>query len=75
MLATIPVGRNTQGMRMINLKAGDRLVGVEIVTRRDLEAFGVTEDEAEGEPEGEGEAPEVPKTPPIEDAPPQVDEN
>ncbi|MCP3916696.1 MAG: DNA gyrase subunit A [bacterium] len=49
---TRPMGRNVQGMRMVNLKRGDRLVGVEIVTRRDLEAYGVTEDLAD---EGESE--------------------
>jgi DNA gyrase subunit A len=71
---TRPMGRNVQGMRLVNLKQGDRLVGVEIVTRRDLEAYGLSEDDgqpAEGAVPEAGAEPEVPKTPPIEDAPPE----
>ena len=35
-----PMGRSTQGVRMVNLKEGDGLVGIEIVSAADLEAFG-----------------------------------
>ena len=34
-----PMGRSTQGVRMVNLKDGDGLVGIEIVSAADLEAF------------------------------------
>jgi DNA gyrase subunit A len=67
---TRPMGRNVQGMRLVNLKKGDQLVGVEIVTRRDLEAFGLSEDE---EAEGEGVT-DSPATPPIEDGPSAAEE-
>jgi DNA gyrase subunit A len=33
------VGRNTQGVRLVNLKDGDRLVSVEVVSGDDLETF------------------------------------
>jgi len=32
-----PMGRNTQGVRLVNVKDGDLLVGIEIVTAADLE--------------------------------------
>jgi DNA gyrase subunit A len=46
---TRPMGRNTQGMRLVNLKEGDRLVGIEIVTARDLEQYGLLEEREAGE--------------------------
>jgi len=55
---TRPMGRNTQGVRLVNLKEGDGLVGIEIVTATDLEAFGQVNGAA------------APATPPIVDAPP-----
>ena len=36
---TRPMGRNTQGVRLVNLKEEDRLVGIEIVTAEDLEQY------------------------------------
>ena len=54
------IGRNTQGVRLVNLKDEDRLVAVEIVRGDDLARFdsGGDEDAPEGE-EGAGEAPEA----------------
>jgi DNA gyrase subunit A len=37
-----PMGRNTQGVRLVNLKDGDRLVGIEIVSAQDLEQYAAT---------------------------------
>jgi DNA gyrase subunit A len=37
------MGRNTQGVRLVNLKEGDRLVALEIVSEQDLERY-ATED-------------------------------
>jgi DNA gyrase subunit A len=45
---TRPMGRNVQGVRMINLKEGDRLVAVEIVARKDLEDYGLVDNGGEG---------------------------
>ncbi len=42
------IGRNTQGVRLINLKEGDKLVAAEKIAAEDLE------DEGEGQGEGEG---------------------
>jgi len=68
---TRPMGRNVQGMRMVNLKEGDRLTGVEIVTRSDLEAYGLAEDE-NGQEGGAGDVDDAGSgpLPPIEDVPP-----
>ena len=52
------VGRNTQGVRLVNLKNDDRLVSVEIVSNEDLERFGDEEVEGEGAAESNGAAPE-----------------
>ena len=41
-----PMGRNTQGVRLVNLKEGDRLVGVQVVTAADLEEYGQSEAQA-----------------------------
>jgi DNA gyrase subunit A len=64
---TRPMGRNVQGVRMINLKEGDRLVGVEIVARKDLEEYGLV-DNGEGEPETGALAPALDESGPFEDA-------
>jgi DNA gyrase subunit A len=45
------VGRNTQGVRLVNLKDGDSLVSVEIISSADLERF--VDEEGEG---AEGDA-------------------
>jgi DNA gyrase subunit A len=42
------IGRNTQGVRLINLKEEDKLVAAEKIAAEDLE------DEGEGEPEAKG---------------------
>ena len=39
------MGRNTQGVRLVNLKSGDMLVGAEVVSERDLERFSMNGDE------------------------------
>ena len=62
------MGRNTQGVKLVNLKASDRLVGLEIVSERDLEQYaarsgaeegeGVVAGEAEGSPLEPGEGTE-----------------
>ncbi len=49
-----PMGRGTQGVRLVNLKEGDRLVATEIITAEDLEEF-------------EASAPPL-ATPPLEEA-------
>ena len=55
-----PMGRGTQGVRLVNLKDGDRLVGCEVVRSEDLAMLD------EGASEGAGDAP---ATPTIIDAP------
>ena len=35
-----PMGRNTQGVRLVNLKSGDTLVGLQIVSASDIEEYG-----------------------------------
>ena len=42
------IGRNTQGVRLVNLKGEDKLVSVEVVSGRDLEKF-ATEGEVAGD--------------------------
>ena len=37
------IGRNTQGVRLVNLKDGDRVVSVEIVTEEDMSRFAEVE--------------------------------
>jgi DNA gyrase subunit A len=61
------MGRNTQGVKLVNLKAEDRLVGLEVVSESDLEQYAARsgadalqapEEESEGEPadvDAEGE--------------------
>ncbi|MFN0007449.1 MAG: DNA gyrase subunit A [Planctomycetota bacterium] len=43
------IGRNTQGVRLVNLKEGDRLVALEIVSEQDLEKYA---EESSGRREG-----------------------
>jgi len=38
-----PMGRNTQGVRLVNLKGGDRLVGIELVSAEDLTQYQTTQ--------------------------------
>jgi len=69
---TRPMGRSTQGVRMVNLKDGDGLVGIEIVSAADLEAFdqgaGVSEDAAApAEAAGSGEASGEPSAQDVEE--------
>ncbi len=52
-----PMGRSTQGVRLVNLKDGDRLVAIEIVKQEDLVAYGLADNG--DEPEGEGETPDA----------------
>lgn len=51
------IGRNTQGVRLVNLKDDDRLVATEVVSEADLEKY---ETERADEEEGEGETPPAP---------------
>jgi len=59
-----PMGRGTQGVRLVNLKDGDRLVASEVVRAEDLEMFGDDDDDddagddagAEHDEEGSEEA-------------------
>lgn len=60
------VGRNTQGVRLLRLKDGDRLVAAQIIEREDLERF------AE---EGEAEAPPEPDAADLEVGPPEPEED
>ena len=46
-----PMGRGTQGVKVVNLKSDDMLVATEIVYASDLEAFGLNGDEEGSEPE------------------------
>ncbi len=48
------MGRNTQGVRLVNLKEGDLLVALEVVDERDLERYAAEADAEEGDVE-EGE--------------------
>ncbi len=64
-----PMGRGTQGVRVVNLKDGDLLVATEIVSARDLEAYGLTDN-------GNGEEGDVASTPPDDGtAPGEPDED
>lgn len=51
------MGRNTQGVKLVNLKANDRLVGLEIVSERDLEQYAARSGAEEAEGAVAGEAP------------------
>ncbi len=52
-----PMGRSTQGVRLINLKSGDRLVGAEIVRSEDLDEEAVAGAELDTGTERVAEAP------------------
>lgn len=56
------VGRNTQGVRLVNLKDGDRVVSVEIVTGEDMARFaeeeGAEADDADADVAAAARAPE-----------------
>jgi DNA gyrase subunit A len=45
-----PMGRNTQGVRLVNLKDDDQLVGMEAITEADLEFAAKTSGEAPARP-------------------------
>jgi len=71
------IGRNTQGVRIVNLRKDDRLVAIEVVSEADLERFNSTEGEASvmenahAEPAGEPPADSEPQAAeePTTDAP------
>jgi len=48
------VGRNTQGVRLVNLKDGDSLVSVEIISSADLERF--ADEHGDGDEAGASDA-------------------
>jgi len=50
------IGRNTQGVRLVNLKDGDRLVALEVVSEQDLERFAAAE---AARPVRTGQRPEI----------------
>ena len=55
------MGRGTQGVRVVNLKDGDRLVATEIVSGSDLAAYGVGDDPEDPEdPEDDGDDGDAP---------------
>jgi DNA gyrase subunit A len=54
------MGRNTQGVRLVNLKEGDRLVALEIVSEQDLEKYADEVPAARPPMESEDLRPETP---------------
>ncbi len=60
-----PMGRATQGVKLVNLKSDDQLVSVDVISERDLEKFA----EKEGSEEQEGDAPTSAGAPAAEGAP------
>jgi DNA gyrase subunit A len=48
------MSRNTQGVKLVNLKQEDRLVAAAIVASEDLERFGDGDEEDDVSPEGDG---------------------
>jgi len=69
------MSRNTQGVRLVNLRGEDRLVAAAIVAAEDLERFSDDEEDAEGSappedggvpPAAEGDAPEEAEAPDAE---------
>ena len=50
------MGRATQGVRLVNLKDADDLVGIEVVRAKELEEYGQTGEEDE-QADGEGAEP------------------
>jgi DNA gyrase subunit A len=62
-----PMGRNTQGVILVNLKDGDRLVSVELVSAEDLEAYGHVEPQQRIAPPSALEAADEPPDEPTDD--------
>jgi len=59
------MGRNTQGVRLVNLKGDDRLVAVEVISGSDIERFAEANGEgADAEQDGEPKTP-VAAVPPL----------
>jgi DNA gyrase subunit A len=58
------MGRNTQGVRLVNLKAGDSLVALDVVSESDLERYALPE--ASPGPETDSGAEEAPEEAPEE---------
>jgi DNA gyrase subunit A len=52
------MGRNTQGVKLVNVKEGDRLVAIEVIAEDDLDKFGADEAEIEAPPESAADAPD-----------------
>ena len=57
------MGRNTQGVKLVNLKADDRLVGLEIVSESDLEQYAARAVDEEGAGAANEAAPETGEAP------------
>ena len=57
------MGRNTQGVKLVNLKADDRLVGLEIVSESDLEQYAARAVDEEGAGVANEAAPETGEAP------------
>jgi DNA gyrase subunit A len=77
------MGRNTQGVRVIDLKDGDKLGGVELVSARTLTQYAATTRQRRVEPEptdapeppDDEEPEEPPDEPEPDDAEPDDDES
>ncbi|MFT5476239.1 MAG: DNA gyrase subunit A, partial [Planctomycetota bacterium] len=54
------MGRSTQGVRLVNLKADDKLVSMEVISERDLERYSRDREGAEGEERHLGKIIDVP---------------
>jgi DNA gyrase subunit A len=68
------MGRNTQGVKLVNLKSGDRLVGLEIVSERDLEQYAARSgDEAADSEEKDASAVTAPMEAPMDVASAEAD--
>ena len=50
-----PMGRGTQGVRLVNLKSDDELVAMQVVSAEDLEEYGLTGDEDNADTPGVSE--------------------
>jgi DNA gyrase subunit A len=57
------MGRNTQGVKLVNLKADDRLVGLEIVSESDLEQYAARAADEAGAGAANEAAPETGEAP------------
>ncbi|MEO0650392.1 MAG: DNA gyrase subunit A [Planctomycetota bacterium] len=47
-----PMGRNTQGVRLVSLRGGDKVAGVDVIGAEDLEFASKTQGEEEGDGDG-----------------------